>query len=65
MTIEVFFHCKRCIAEKPPGQSPREFARLEAGWTPEGVAVRCVRHNKPIISIDFKGQKIGLSRGDD
>jgi hypothetical protein len=56
--IGMFFHCKQCIEEKPPELSPREWVRIEAGWTKKGLQVWCVRHELNIIHIDFMGQKV-------
>lgn len=55
--IKMFFHCAKCLAEKPADQSPREFAAIEAGWTVEGFQVWCKRHEVNIIAMDFEGQK--------
>lgn len=52
-TIHTFFHCKRCIQEKPNGTSPREWMRLEVGVTPKGMQVWCVRHELNIANITF------------
>jgi len=57
--IGSFFHCKECIEEKPGDVSPRDWIRNEVGWTVKGLQVWCVRHEKNIINLDFKGQKIG------
>lgn len=56
--ITAFFHCKDCIEEKPDNISPREFIRVEVGWTKLGLQVWCVRHDKNIINLDFMGQKV-------
>jgi hypothetical protein len=55
--IKVYFHCFRCAAEKPPDVSPREWMRLEAGWTPKGFQVWCIRHECNVIHMDFEGAK--------
>lgn len=57
--IEVFFHCANCIKDKPQDVSPREWARLEAGWTVKGIQVWCARCEMNIINLDFKGEKVG------
>lgn len=56
--IKMFFHCAKCLAEKPAGVSPREWVRLEVGWTEEGLQVWCVRHEMNVADIDFRGQKV-------
>lgn len=61
--ILTFFHCRRCYGQKPDHITMRNWARLEVGWTPKGIQVRCVRCDVSIIDLDFKGQKIGFNRG--
>jgi len=56
--ITTFMHCRQCIKEMPPGHSPREWARLECGWTKEGWQVWCVRHDRNVTDIDLQGQKV-------
>lgn len=54
--IEMFLHCALCFKEKPDSISPRDFARLEVGWTVEGIQVWCVRHECNILHVDFESQ---------
>jgi hypothetical protein len=56
--IAAFIHCRRCLEEMPRGTSPREWVRLECGWTPEGLQVWCVRHELNVLDTHFRGQKI-------
>lgn len=56
--IALFFHCKECLKEKPDDASPRDWSRLEVGWTPKGVQVWCIRHECDVCHIDFRGQKV-------
>ena len=56
--IIAFMHCRQCLDELPPGVAPREWVRLECGWTPEGVQVWCVRHERNIVDLDFQGNKV-------
>ncbi len=58
--IKLYFHCGKCLNEKPENVSPSEFSRVEAGWTDKGLQVRCIRHDINIINLDFKGQKVQL-----
>ena len=37
------------------GQSPREYAQLEFGFTKPGVQVWCKRHEVNVMHIDFEG----------
>lgn len=62
--ITLFFHCKKCIASVPKGVAPREWAQLEAGWTPAGFQVWCKRHEENVVNIDFLGQKVGYAKED-
>lgn len=55
--IKMFMHCKRCLSEMPIDTSPREWARLEVGWTEAGLQVWCTRHEANVINIDFEGEK--------
>lgn len=55
--IQMFFHCAKCIEEKPNNVSPREWAQLEVGWTKLGLQVWCRRHERNVVHIDFEGQK--------
>ena len=56
--IEMFFHCKKCLEELPPDTSPREWVRIEAGWSKRGLQIWCVRHEMNIIHVDLMGQKV-------
>ena len=51
----------KCIDELPVGQSPAEFAKVQAGWTKEGLQVWCNRHDENIIHLDFLGQKVSYA----
>jgi len=55
--IVMFLHCKKCIKELPGGQSPRDYAAIEIGWTKLGLQAWCRRHEKNILHVDFEGQK--------
>ncbi len=46
-------HCGRCIEEGvPQDMSPREWARLEVGFTPDGtIQVWCVRHDTEVAEV--------------
>lgn len=55
--IQAFMHCGKCLKELPSGTSPREYARLEAGWTEQGFQLWCVRHEVNVMHVDFEGQK--------
>ena len=53
--IGAYFHCVKCIETKPATQSPREWGKIEAGWTEKGFQVWCKRHDINIIHVDFEG----------
>lgn len=55
--IKMFFHCKRCLTEKPDDVSPRDFAQLEVGFTIAGMQVWCKRHECNVCHVDFQGFK--------
>ena len=51
--IENYMHCRKCLQEKPQGQSAKEWARLEVGLTKSGdIQVRCTRHD---LNVYFTG----------
>lgn len=56
--IQLYFHCAECLKERPDGQSPKDYQRIQAGWTKQGLQVWCVRHNLSVADLDFKGQKV-------
>ena len=53
--IEMFFNCGECLEELPSDTSPRDYQRLEVGWTIAGFQVWCKRHDMNIIHMDFEG----------
>lgn len=55
--IKAFLECRLCAHEKPFGIAPRDWRRLEIGWTRHGLQVWCVRHEMNIIHIDFEGMR--------
>lgn len=55
--IKMFQHCALCLAELPEGTSPRDWARLEMGWTRRGFQVWCSRHEANVVHVDFEGAK--------
>lgn len=63
-SIEImqFMHCKKCVEELPKGESPKNYARLSAGWTKLGIQIWCVRHEMNVVHIDFMGQKVQYAK---
>jgi hypothetical protein len=55
--IQMYLHCAQCLREKPPNVSPQEWARVQAGWTTQGIQIWCVRHDKNVMHMDFEGAK--------
>lgn len=56
--IKLFFHCANCAKDKPDDMSPREWARMECGWTKEGFQVWCLRCDHNVVHVDFRGAKV-------
>lgn len=56
LSITAYMHCAQCITELPKGQSPKEWQRIQAGFTREGLQVWCTRHECNVVHIDFEGQ---------
>jgi hypothetical protein len=53
--IESFYHCAKCLEELPPGVSPMEYARTQAGITKEGhIQIWCNRHNLNVALLTLK-----------
>lgn len=55
--IGTFFHCGKCMPQKPAHLSPRQWKNLEIGFTRIGLQVWCVRCEVNVCHIDFEGQK--------
>jgi len=59
--IEQYLHCDLCIKEwlqlEQPKCSPKDYARIQAGFTPEGLQVWCNRHECNVVHIDFEGAR--------
>ncbi len=56
-SIQMYFHCRRCLKEIPHGTSPAEWSKLDIGWTEIGVQVWCRRHEINVVHIDFEGKR--------
>jgi hypothetical protein len=47
--IVTFLHCAQCMDDRPDGQSPRDWARLDVGLTADRrLQVWCVRHDREV-----------------
>ena len=57
MSIAAHMHCGKCLDSLPNDMSPRDYARLEVGWTVQGLQVWCKRHECNVMHISFEGQK--------
>lgn len=58
-----FITCVQCVREaealreKGEHVSHKNYARVEVGFTREGLQVWCLRHDCNILHVDFQGQK--------
>lgn len=57
-SIVTFLHCKLCMDTKPSHKSPKEWARLNVGWSRSGIQAWCVRHECNVVHLDFMDQKV-------
>jgi len=55
-SIKAFMHCRHCLAEKPRSISPRDWSKIEVGWTEIGLQVWCRRHECNVLHVDFEGR---------
>lgn len=56
--IGMFFHCRQCVMEKPKGESPASYARIQAGIVAPGlIRVWCNRHD--MLVCDIAGDVVG------
>jgi len=62
-SIQLFMHCRRCLQERPEGESPQTWARLSVGWTDIGIQVWCNRHEINIVHVDFEGEVHPANQG--
>jgi hypothetical protein len=50
--IRTFFHCRKCLLEKPADVSPAEWSRTQTGYTADGsIQVWCNRHDEEIVTF--------------
>ena len=54
--------CSLCADEFESGGSDagslQEYARLDAGFTDQGIQVWCRRHERNVVHVDFAGQML-------
>jgi len=55
--ISTYLHCGECLKEIPDGVAPRDYQRIQTGFTEHGIQVWCTRHNLNVIHIDFEGRE--------
>jgi hypothetical protein len=60
MEIQTFFHCANCMPDRPEGVTPKEWVRIQAGWTEKGLQVWCNRCDLNVVHLDFHGTKAGV-----
>lgn len=51
--IIAYWHCKYCLGELPTDQSPRDYQRIQFGFTQNGIQVWCTRHNISIFYTEM------------
>lgn len=61
--IVTFLHCAMCLEEVPAGESMRDWAMVEVGFTVEGIQLWCRRHNANVIHLDFEDRLIPAIAG--
>lgn len=61
--IVAYLHCSKCLEEMKADPeleaalSPKEYSKVQVGWTKQGLQVWCNRHECNIVHIDFEGNK--------
>lgn len=60
--IQMYLHCGKCLEEwkkdiRETLISPKDYQKVQVGWTKEGLQVWCVRHDCNILHVDFEGTK--------
>ena len=55
LSIGAYMHCRRCLSERPAGESPNSYARLAVGMTKEGLQIWCNRHECNVMHVHFQG----------
>ena len=53
LEIESYFHCAKCMDEKPDDMSPREYGSVEVGFTNRGLQVWCKRHEMNVVRYNL------------
>jgi hypothetical protein len=65
--ITGFIHCAQCIREFPQVlrqdgiMSYSDYQEIEVGYTDVGIQVRCKRHGRNILHLDFEGMSHPLA----
>lgn len=57
--IDMYLHCEKCLKEIPPNTAPRDWARLNVGFTAHGIQIWCVRHDLNVDDITVRLSKPG------
>jgi hypothetical protein len=55
--IVSFFHCGSCLGKRPKGTSPKDWSKVQVGFTVQGIQVWCNRCELNVCHIDFQGYK--------
>ena len=63
LKIRGYIHCGKCINDYKTDPaaidlSPKDYQRIQAGWTKLGLQIWCTRHDCNIVHIDFEGKQL-------
>ena len=51
--VKKYWHCEKCMYEKPDGVSPREYGNYEIGMTDYGLEIWCKRHDVRVTHMNL------------
>ena len=51
--IVEYFHCAKCMDEKPDYVTPQEYTNYEVGLTMFGIQVWCKKHNIEVVYLNL------------
>jgi hypothetical protein len=63
LEIQAYIHCGLCLQEQKNNEalhttmSPKDYQRIQVGFTKLGLQVWCTRHDCNIMHVDFEHQK--------
>jgi hypothetical protein len=53
----MYYHCGKCLKERPEDVAPRDWARINVGATKRGIQIWCTRHDVNIAHIELANCK--------